>query len=131
MGILRIILTILFVLVCIALTVLVLAQEGKSAGLGAIAGGNSFWEQNKNRSAEGKIVLITKILAAAFIVIALLLNLSFIQRNVDEALPDTESALFFEESMDFVSAKEKVSEYLERYPQDKDALREYYFLQTR
>lgn len=39
--------------------------------------------------------------------------------------------VFFEESMDFVSAKEKVSEYLERYPQDKDALREYYFLQTR
>ena len=78
MGILRIILTILFVLVCIALTVLVLAQEGKSTGLGAIAGGNSFWEQNKNRSAEGKIVLITKILAAAFIVLALLLNLGFI-----------------------------------------------------
>lgn len=78
MGILRIILTILFVLVCIALTVLVLAQEGKSTGLGAISGGNSFWEQNKSRSAEGKIVLITKILAAAFIVLALLLNLGFI-----------------------------------------------------
>ena len=78
MGILRIILTIIFVLVCIALTVLVLAQEGKSAGLGAIAGGNSFWEQNKGRSAEGKMVLITKILADAFIVLALLLNLSFI-----------------------------------------------------
>ena len=62
MGILRIILTIIFVLVCIALTVLVLAQEGKSAGLGAIAGGNSFWEQNKGRSAEGKMVLITKII---------------------------------------------------------------------
>jgi len=78
MGILRIILTIIFVLVCIALTVLVLAQEGKSAGLGAIAGGNSFWEQNKGRSAEGKLILITKILAAAFIVLALLLNLNLI-----------------------------------------------------
>ena len=76
MGILRIILTIIFVLVCIALTVLVLAQEGKSNGLGAIAGENSFWAQNKSRSAEGKIVLVTKILAAAFIVLALLLNLS-------------------------------------------------------
>ena len=76
MGIFRIILTVIFVLVCIALTVIVLAQEGKSAGLGAIAGGNSFWEQNKNRSAEGKIVLATKILAVVFIVLALLLNLN-------------------------------------------------------
>ena len=51
-------------------------QEGKSSGLGAIAGGNSFWEQNKGRSAEGKIVLLTKILAVAFIVLALVLNLN-------------------------------------------------------
>ncbi len=78
MGILRIILTIIFVLVSLALTGIVLAQEGKSAGLGAIAGSNSFWEQNKSRSKEGKLVLITKILAAAFIVLALLLNMSFI-----------------------------------------------------
>ena len=76
MSILRIILTILFVLVCIALTVIVLAQEGKSAGLGAITGGNSFWEQNKNRSAEGKIVLATRILAVVFLVLAVLLNLN-------------------------------------------------------
>ncbi len=76
MGIFRIILTVLFVLVCIALTVVVLMQEGKSSGLGAIAGGNSFWEQNKSRSAEGKIVLATKILAVSFIVLALVLNLN-------------------------------------------------------
>lgn len=76
MGIFRIILTVLFVLVCIGLTVVVLMQEGKSSGLGAIAGGNSFWEQNKARSAEGKIVLLTKILAVAFIVLALVLNLN-------------------------------------------------------
>jgi len=75
-GIFRIILTVLFVLVCIALTVVVLMQEGKSSGLGAIAGGNSFWEQNKSRSAEGKIVLATKILAVSFIVLALVLNLN-------------------------------------------------------
>ena len=35
---LRIILTIVFVLLCIAMTVIVLMQEGKSAGLGAISG---------------------------------------------------------------------------------------------
>lgn len=76
MGVIRVILMVVFVLVCIALTVVVLMQEGKSNGLGAIAGGNSFWEQNKSRSAEGKIVLATKILAIAFIVLALVLNLN-------------------------------------------------------
>ena len=76
MGVIRAILMVLFVLVCIALTVVVLMQEGKSNGLGAIAGSNSFWEQNKSRSAEGKIVLATKILAIVFIVLALVLNLN-------------------------------------------------------
>ena len=83
MGIFRIILTVLFVLVCIALTVVVLMQEGKSSGLGAIAGGNSFWEQNKSRSAEGKIVLATKILAVSFIVLALVLNLNLFYGRED------------------------------------------------
>ena len=78
MEILKTVLMIIFAIDCIALTAIVLMQEGKSAGLGAIAGGNSFWEQNKNRSAEGKLVLITKILAAVFIVLALVLNLNVI-----------------------------------------------------
>lgn len=76
MGVLRIILTIIFVLVCIALSVIVLLQEGKSGGLNAVAGGNSYWEQNKGRSAEGKKVFWTKILAIAFIVLAVVLNLN-------------------------------------------------------
>ena len=38
MEILKIVLTILFVIDCIVLTALVLLQEGKSAGLGAISG---------------------------------------------------------------------------------------------
>ena len=76
MSIIRWILTIVLIVVSLILTVIVLMQEGKSNGLGAIAGGNSFWEQNKSRSAEGKIVLATKILAIAFIVLALVLNLN-------------------------------------------------------
>ena len=38
MSALRIVLTILFILDCLVLTVVVLMQEGKSQGLGAIAG---------------------------------------------------------------------------------------------
>ena len=78
MGILRIVLTVVFVLVSIALVVLVLMQEGKSAGLGAIAGtAQTYWGKNKGRSMEGTLVRLTKILAAAFILLAVILNLNF------------------------------------------------------
>ena len=44
MEILRTVINILFILDCIALTVIVLMQEGKSAGLGAIAGAaDTYW----------------------------------------------------------------------------------------
>jgi preprotein translocase subunit SecG len=73
----RVFLTILFVIVCIVLSVVVLLQEGKS-GLGSLAGGNSesFWSKNQGRSAEGILAKITKILAIVFILLALLLNMN-------------------------------------------------------
>lgn len=77
MGALKIVLTVIFILVCVALTVLVLMQEGKSAGLGAISGmAESYWGKNKGRSMEGLLVKITKILAVCFMVLAAILNLS-------------------------------------------------------
>lgn len=75
---LRTLLTIIFILVCIALTVIVLAQEGKEAGLGSLGGmSDTYWSKNKNRSWEGKLAKITKFLAIGFIVIAVILNLNF------------------------------------------------------
>ena len=77
MAALKIVLTILFIVVCIALVVLVLMQEGKSAGLGAISGAaETYWGKNKGRSMEGMLVKITKILAVLFMVLAVVLNLS-------------------------------------------------------
>lgn len=77
-DILRIILTVIFILVCIALTVIVLLQEGKSAGLGAISGAaESYWGKNKGRSMEGALAKSTKFLAIAFIVLAAILNINF------------------------------------------------------
>jgi preprotein translocase subunit SecG len=74
----RIFLTIIFILVCIALTVIVLAQQGKDAGLGAIGGiGDTYWGKNKSRSMEGRLVKFTTLLAVLFIVIAAILNLNF------------------------------------------------------
>lgn len=76
MEVLRVILTIVFIIVCIALVAIVLLQEGKSAGLGAIAGGaETYWGKNKGRSMEGTLVKITKYLVIAFIVIAAVLNI--------------------------------------------------------
>ena len=77
MEILRIVLTIMFIIICIGLTILVLMQEGKSAGLGAISGAaETYWGKNKGRSMEGALVKITKYLAVAFIVIAAILNIN-------------------------------------------------------
>ena len=74
----RIFLTIIFILVCIALTVIVLTQQGKDAGLGAIGGiGDTYWGKNKSRSMEGRLVKFTTLLAVLFIVIAAILNLNF------------------------------------------------------
>lgn len=75
---LRIILTIVFIIICIGLVALVLLQEGKSAGLGAISGAaETYWGKNKGRSMEGTLVKITKILAVLFIILAVILNLNF------------------------------------------------------
>ena len=76
MAVLKIILTVVFIIISIALTVIILMQEGKSAGLGAIAGAaDTYWGKNKGRSMEGRLVTGTKILVVLFIVIAAVLNL--------------------------------------------------------
>jgi preprotein translocase subunit SecG len=69
---------VVFMLICAALVVLVLAQEGKSQGLGAIQGTveNTYWGKNKGRSREGILKKVTIILSVLFIVMALLLNMN-------------------------------------------------------
>ena len=77
MSALRIVFTILFILDCLVLTVVVLMQEGKSQGLGAIAGAaETYWGKNKGRSMEGFLVKLTRALAILFMVLAILLNLN-------------------------------------------------------
>ena len=77
MGALRITLTIIFIIICLALTVLVLMQEGKDEGLGAISGAaETYWGKNKGRSMEGNMVKITRVLAVLFFLMAIVLNLN-------------------------------------------------------
>lgn len=76
MEILKTVLMILLAIDCIALTIVVLLQEGKSAGLGTIGGmADSYWGQNKGRSMGGTLVKVTRVLAVLFILLALALNL--------------------------------------------------------
>ncbi len=76
MSAFRIILMILLIIDGLALVGLVLMQEGKSQGLGAIAGAaETYWGKNKGRSMEGRLVKGTTICAVLFFVIALLLNM--------------------------------------------------------
>ncbi len=78
MEILRTILTVIFAIDCIALTVVVLMQEGKQQGLGAIAGAaDTYWGKNKGRSMEGALVKCTRIMAILFFVLAAVLNMNF------------------------------------------------------
>ena len=75
------ILLLVYILVCCVLTVIVLMQEGKQAGLtGAISGAaETYLGKNKGRSMEGGLELATRILAVVFVVLSLILNLKIFQ----------------------------------------------------
>lgn len=76
MEVLKTILIVVFIIISIALTVVVLMQEGKSAGLGAISGAaDTYWGKNKGRSMEGRLVMATRIMVILFLVIAAVLNI--------------------------------------------------------
>ena len=76
MQILRTILTVIFAIDCIALTIVVLMQEGKQQGLGAIAGAaETYWGKNKGRSMEGGLVKATTVMGILFFVLAVVLNM--------------------------------------------------------
>lgn len=68
------IIQVLYIVICIAIVVVVLMQEGKTSGLGAVSGAvDTYWSKNKGRSAEGKLVKITSVLGALFIILSIVL----------------------------------------------------------
>lgn len=74
---LKLVLTILLVVLDLALIAVVMLQSGKSAGLsGAIAGGaDTFLSKNKAKSMDAKLAKMTKWVAIAFMVLALIVSL--------------------------------------------------------
>ena len=86
-DVLKVILTVLFIIIGIAIAVVVLLQEGKTQGLGAISGAaETYWGKNKGRSMEGMLVKSTTVFVVLFIVLHLLFVLYhlfiYITRNV-------------------------------------------------
>ena len=76
MAVLKTVLTVVFIIICIVLTVIILLQEGKSAGLGAISGAaDTYWGKNKGRSMEGMLVKVTRVLVILFLLISIVLNI--------------------------------------------------------
>lgn len=72
MVFLKILCTILLVISSLVVIISVLMQSGETSGLGAIAGGaETFFGKNKAKSFEGKLALATKIGAAVFITMSL------------------------------------------------------------
>ena len=74
MSAIEVILNIILVLDAIVLIVTVLMQNSESDGMGAITGGSeTFFGKNKNATLEGKLALATKITAAVFVALALVM----------------------------------------------------------
>lgn len=69
-----VVLAVLDVLLCIAMVVLVIMQEGNSQGLGTIGGGaETFFGKNKGRSIDVVFKRITTVLAIVFIIVTIVL----------------------------------------------------------
>ena len=76
MSILRTILTVIFIIISVFLAIVILMQEGKSAGLGAIGGAaDTYWGKNKGRSMEGILVKLTRASVIIFLILAAVLNM--------------------------------------------------------
>ncbi len=75
-NILKIALTVVFIIISVVLSIIVLMQEGKENGLNGTMTGtvDSYWSRNKKHSKDAVIQRITVVLGALFIIIAALLS---------------------------------------------------------
>lgn len=67
--------TIIYAIIGVAISAVILLQQGNTSGLGSISGmADSYWGKNKGRSIEGNLERVTRIGAILFMVLALVLN---------------------------------------------------------
>ena len=73
MGVFEIIGGIFLVLICAGIIIAVAMQESpKGTGVGALTGGDTFYDKNKGRTFDFMLIRITRILGIAFGVIAVI-----------------------------------------------------------
>ncbi len=76
MEVIAIILASFDILVCLALVLLVVFQEGNDKGMGVIGGGaDTFFGKEKGRAIDSKLKKITSFLAIAFATLTIVLYL--------------------------------------------------------
>ena len=118
MSAILVLVNIFLALLAIVLIVAVLMQEGNREGLGAISGGaETFFGKNKAKSVEGKLEMITKYGAAAFIILAIVSTIltARINKTNSSASTATTPATTVE---DTVEAAEDAEETVENAVED-------------
>ena len=81
MQIIKIILVVVDLIICLALTILAMIQSKDDAGLSSTITGsstNNFFEKNKGRTKEGKQKRWTIILGIAFFIVVIVLSIIYI-----------------------------------------------------
>jgi preprotein translocase subunit SecG len=78
--VLKYIIMVIYVVVCVALTVVAMMQSKDDSGASATITGSSsnFYEKNKGRTKEGKLKKWTIILAIAFAVLTIVLSILYV-----------------------------------------------------
>lgn len=75
MSVLEIIFGIILLLFSVAITIVVLLQEGHQQNMGAITGGaDTFLSKNKARSVDAFLARWTKFIAIGFFIIVIVIN---------------------------------------------------------
>ena len=81
MQIAKIILVVVDLIICVALTILAMMQSKDDAGLSSTITGsttNNFFEKNKGRTREGMLKKWTIILGVAFVIVTIALSIIYI-----------------------------------------------------
>ena len=86
----RTLVTIIFMLICLVMIIVVMMQESKNSGFGALSGqvdSDSYVRKNRGRTKEGKLERITAILGFLFFVVAIGLCLKVFQYGAKAGKP--------------------------------------------
>ena len=81
MQVVKIILVVVDLIICLALTILAMVQSKDDAGLSSTITGsstNNFFEKNKGRTKEGMLINWTFIFGISFVIVTIALSIIYI-----------------------------------------------------